>query len=251
MVSANFYVYVFLRTDRPGRYIYKDLVFGYEPFYVGKGINNRMEHSLKYINNMSNKNKIKRYIIEKLNKNNILIKSLKIKENLSENMAYEYEMSVISDIGMSINNNGPLCNLSEGGECFNYSPVLQYGLDGLFIKEYMSVGEAIAQTGIKNVSPCCRGIRKTAGRYIWKYKIEDSYPLSIDVSFLDKMIHMGNHERGVLQYDKLGNYIDEFKSIKEASEATGCSRPRIVDVCKGNRKHTKGYKWVYKKKSLV
>ena len=200
---------------------------------------------------MKENNRIKRSIIKKLNKNNITIKSFKIKENLSENMSYEYEMSVISAIGMSINNNGPLCNLSEGGECFNYSPVLQYNLDGSFVEEYMSIGEAIVQTGVKNVSPCCRGIRKTAGRYIWRYKIEDNYPMSIDVSFLKEMVHMGNYERSVIQYDKLGNYIDEFKSIKEASEATGCSRPRIVDVCKGNRKHTKGYKWVYKKKSLI
>ena len=57
MVSNNFYVYVFLRTDRPGRYIYNNLIFDYEPFYIGKGINNRMEHSLKYVNNMSNKNR--------------------------------------------------------------------------------------------------------------------------------------------------------------------------------------------------
>ena len=50
----------------------------------------------------------------------------------------------------------------------------------------------------------------------------------------------------ILQFDMNNNFIKEFKSIKEASIQTGCSSPRIVDVCKGNRKHTKGYIWKYK-----
>lgn len=49
----------------------------------------------------------------------------------------------------------------------------------------------------------------------------------------------------VLQYDMNNNLIKVFKSIKEASMETGCSSPRIVDVCKGNRKHTKNFIWRY------
>lgn len=48
--------------------------------------------------------------------------------------------------------------------------VLQYTLDMVFVKEYPSVMEAERQTGIRHISECCRGERRTAGGYIWKYK---------------------------------------------------------------------------------
>lgn len=54
-------------------------------------------------------------------------------------------------------------------------PVLQYTLDGQFVAEYPSMKEAARQTGVDNtyISTCCREYRnsKTAGGYIWKYKI--------------------------------------------------------------------------------
>jgi len=46
--NNNFYVYIFLRSDKPGYFDYGDsLKFDYEPFYVGKGINDRIKLSLK------------------------------------------------------------------------------------------------------------------------------------------------------------------------------------------------------------
>ena len=51
-----------------------------------------------------------------------------------------------------------------------HHPVLQYSKDGEFIKEYESIKEAIEKTGVLHISCVCRGERKTAGGYIWKYK---------------------------------------------------------------------------------
>ena len=50
-------------------------------------------------------------------------------------------------------------------------PVLQYSLEGKFIKRYESAGEAERLNSISRskVGECCRGKRKTAGGYIWKY----------------------------------------------------------------------------------
>lgn len=51
------------------------------------------------------------------------------------------------------------------------SPVLQFTIDGSFIKKYQSIKEA--QKYNKNCSKigaCCQGMRKTAGGYVWKYK---------------------------------------------------------------------------------
>ena len=48
--------------------------------------------------------------------------------------------------------------------------VLQFSLDGKLIAEYESVSEAIRKTGILKISNVCRGERKQAGGYIWRYK---------------------------------------------------------------------------------
>jgi len=55
-------------------------------------------------------------------------------------------------------------------------PVMQYDLQGNFIKEYPSYREAQRQTGINSIDVVCRGARQkgrkqaTAGGFIWKYK---------------------------------------------------------------------------------
>jgi len=60
-----------------------------------------------------------------------------------------------------------------------------------------------------------------------------------------RMYYPHTYGKAVLQYDMFNNFIKKYSSIKEASEETGCSRPRIVDVCKGKRKHTKNFIWKY------
>ena len=55
---------------------------------------------------------------------------------------------------------------NRGDKC-----VLQYSLDGLFIKEWPSIAEAERILGINNVGLACSGKRKKAGGFKWKYKI--------------------------------------------------------------------------------
>lgn len=51
-------------------------------------------------------------------------------------------------------------------------PVLQYTLDGQFIREWDSCLAVEKELGIKNgnISSCCKGKQKTAYGYIWRYK---------------------------------------------------------------------------------
>jgi len=53
----------------------------------------------------------------------------------------------------------------------NHIGVSQYTLSNVLIKEYESILDAEWETGISNghISNVCRGVRKTAGGYIWKY----------------------------------------------------------------------------------
>ncbi len=48
--------------------------------------------------------------------------------------------------------------------------VLQYSLDGEFIKEWESIASAFKNLHISNIILCCKGIYKTAGGFKWKYK---------------------------------------------------------------------------------
>jgi predicted GIY-YIG superfamily endonuclease len=51
-------------------------------------------------------------------------------------------------------------------------PIIQYDLEGNFIKEWESAKEAQRQTGVNNsaINNTLKGISKTSGGYIWKYK---------------------------------------------------------------------------------
>ncbi len=52
--------------------------------------------------------------------------------------------------------------------------VLQYDLDGNFIKEWYSLGEIARKLNVSNTNiwACCKGKRKKSKGYIWKYKEE-------------------------------------------------------------------------------
>lgn len=61
-----------------------------------------------------------------------------------------------------------------GNNHWNHKPVLQYDLNGNFIKEWISASEVQKELGISQsaISACCRNKYgyKTAGGYIWKFK---------------------------------------------------------------------------------
>lgn len=51
-------------------------------------------------------------------------------------------------------------------------PILQFTLDGEFVREWPSASEVECQLKFKqcNICACCSGKRKSAYKYIWKYK---------------------------------------------------------------------------------
>lgn len=52
--------------------------------------------------------------------------------------------------------------------------ILQYGKDNNFVKEWKNAYEVKRELNISNssINECCNKKRKTAGGYIWKYKME-------------------------------------------------------------------------------
>lgn len=107
----NYYVYAYLDPRKSGKFIYNDLKFDYEPFYIGKGKDDRINYHLKCKGkNKHLNNKIKQIIF-----NNLIPIIIKIYDNLEEEKSYEEEGRIISLIGRRIISTGSLVNLHEGG----------------------------------------------------------------------------------------------------------------------------------------
>ena len=69
-------------------------------------------------------------------------------------------------------------NFGTRNERIGYSlskPILQYSKSGDFIREWKSSAEVKRVLGIDNshIIACCKGNRKSAGGYIWRYKEKD------------------------------------------------------------------------------
>lgn len=113
-----------------------------------------------------------------------------------------------------------------------FSDVIQYDLKMNEVAKYPNAGAASRKTGFNqgSISRCCRGERKTAFGYIWKY--EKVNPKS----------------RNIEQYDLDGHLVKRYISLAQAIVAIGRkneSIPNIIACCKGRTHTAYGYKWRY------
>ena len=109
------YVYIYLDQRKPGKWVYENLTFDYEPFYVGVGKNNRINQHLQpksRSNNSIKSNIINKIILE----TGELPIHYKIFENLSPEKSYEIEISIIKHFGRINLNTGSLSNMTDGGD---------------------------------------------------------------------------------------------------------------------------------------
>lgn len=80
--------------------------------------------------------------------------------------------------GIQAGNKHPMYNKKHTEETKNKiakkfnKVVIQFDLSGSFIKEWESIKSAQDNLKIKNISNACKGKYKTAGGFIWKYKLQ-------------------------------------------------------------------------------
>jgi len=102
-----------------------------------------------------------KYIGEKISKSNTGSKKTRIKQRkdkgIPKSEIHRYKMS-IAKLGK------PSTNPTK--------PILQYDVQGNFIKEWSSGTEINKVLGIShgNIVKCCKGIRKHIGGFVWRYK---------------------------------------------------------------------------------
>lgn len=123
----NFFTYIYLDPRKPGKYLYQDLSFDYQPIYVGKGHNKRDTDHLTHCYDNSNNYDWHFYrTLRKIFSLNLKPIVTRIKDCLSEEQALETEILTISKIGRLDEKTGPLLNKAPGGEGWLSSDVAEH-----------------------------------------------------------------------------------------------------------------------------
>jgi hypothetical protein len=234
----KYYIYLFLDKSKPGKFIYDDIEFDYEPFYVGKGTGNRIKSSI-----LDRESPFKVNKIHKIKNSGGEIVSIKLYENLENNESLEIEKMIISKIGRRDLGLGTLVNQTDGGDGRLSSPHNQetknkisntkksQNLSTLHrdeTKEYLkeiNKGDKNPMFGKKHSDE----VKEEQSLRIFG----DNHPMfgkkhtkesldkiknnrNIDQEILNKLSRERN-SKIILQYDLDNNFIKEYESIKVAS----------------------------------
>lgn len=140
--------------------------------------------------------------------------------------------------------------------------VLQYDLDGNFVKEWISASACKREGGYNQgaVSECCRGDRRRYKNFMWKYKENDEIPPKIE-PYNTELTHKlkSDAQKGkkqtvkqrmkrakpIYQCDMDGNIIKWWFAANEAAKQLGIFQSNIWHVLNGNKKTAGGFKWKY------
>jgi group I intron endonuclease len=270
----KYYVYALLDTSKPGIYVYDDLSFDYEPFYIGKGTDNRSYHSAFDRHNSFKKNKIK-----SLKKKNIKVLSIKVFENLNEQDSFNIETSIIKKIGRRDLKLGPLTNLTDGGDGRTNIIVSEETKEkisktkksqNLHNKHTESTKTLLKQINQGENNPMFgknhteqvkeeQSLRVSGTNHPMFGKKHDEKTLKKIKENRNKNVNQEKvnqlsrelNSKSVLQFNLYGELIQEFSSIKEASEKTGCSESIIGKCCRGVIKKPRKYIFKFKDSSSL
>lgn len=134
-------------------------------------------------------------------------------------------------------------NLTKGGRYdwkkHNFKPVLQYNLEGDFIKEWDSGIEAFEKLKLSNydgISACCRENQKTSGGFIWRYK---TLPIPKSITPIKRKSYKKNTTR--IKYQAIEINGKKYTSITEAAKDLNWSFGKLNYKIKNNKIT---YKWL-------
>lgn len=126
----------------------------------------------------------------------------------------------------------------------NSYKVQMLDLSGSIVAEFKSAVEAGKTFGNEDgsiIASCCRGDILTAYGYKWRYADEDKRYNTDRVQALKKSVD---------QYTRDMQYIQTFRSMKEASDATGLFCQSIGACCRGKINHTGGFVFRFHDKTI-
>jgi hypothetical protein len=264
----EYYVYALLDSTKKGIYEYgDDLYFEYEPFYIGKGIKDRIKTTLYSKEGAFKNNKIK-----KITRNGGTVIVIKLFENLENEESYTLESLIIKKIGRRDLKIGPLVNKTDGGDG-RRNPITTEETKRKISKTKKEQALSIPHT--TETKKFLREINKGEKNPMWgkthsdeiketqslrvsglnhpmygkKHnietidKIKKSRNSAIDQEKMNELSRLIN-SKSVIQYTLDGEFVAEYSSIKEASEKTGLSESLIGKTCRGVVKNPR--KFIFK-----
>lgn len=114
-------------------------------------------------------------------------------------------------------------------------PILQYDLDGNFIREWKSIAEAKRERMLLDERALRNG--HTSNGFLWKYKNNTEIKLKIE-GYSKNTIH-------ILQMDLNYNPIKEWSSAFDAGKELNMDRGSIRKACKRNGGRVGDFRWRY------
>lgn len=248
MKSKNIskYVYVYLDPRKPGKWVYKNLIFDYKPFYVGVGQNKRiLAHLFKY---SLKRKSIKNSILKAILSENLSPMCYKIYENLTSIEAFVIEADFIKHFGRQDLNSGILANHTDGGiGSRNYKTLkvkkakvyYAYFLNGLFDKEYTYAEiKDVFNAKACNISTSIKR-NGTCFNRIWKYSKEESVEPAIKYQMPRKF-------KNIKQIDRYtGEVLNTYKDTKDVIAKLNVLKGRsgLTNCLTGRSKTFLNYKW--------
>lgn len=224
-------VYTIEHLSKPGLY------------YVGSasctskknsGFHNRWGGHLSHLRNNKHDNAKLQNVVNKYGLDGIRFEILEITSPEQAIYSEQYWINMLQpyyNIHLSVSN--PRRGYSKEYIESVRKPILQYDLEGNFIKEWACM------TDIKNTGKFSSNIRgcilsktpKTAGGFQWKYK-EDPKEIGI---------YRKSTSKRILIYNRDGKFIKECSSIMEACREFNMFIDNVRMVLKGKNKYTQGY----------
>ena len=142
--------------------------------------------------------------------------------------------------------------------------VVMFSKEGHYIRTFPGVHFAKQETGAQqsHISSCCKGSRKSAGGYMWRYEDEwDGKPLppffiekpvcrrkpNFSPLWYDKMrTNKEKYKKKVLVYDMDGNFICECSSVTDAAFKFKTDSSRVSRACNGKIRHSNNFIFKFK-----
>ena len=126
--------------------------------------------------------------------------------------------------------------------------LLQYGLDGNFIREWENVKEAAKEFGIRasslSAAAAHTGKRNSCG-FQWMWYDGSNIQMTISPSKTSGERISEAKYKPILQYKLDGTFIRNWKSIKDASITLKISHTHISACCQKKRPVAGGFQWKY------